>query len=59
MWSIKKEECLGCAACVGVCQKVAIGIEGNRAVNNKELCNLCGLCKEICPVGAIEVSKND
>lgn len=68
MWSINRKKCLECeacvgvcpkVACVGVCPKVAIELKKSGIMNNEEICILCGFCEEVCPVGAIEVIKDD
>lgn len=50
--NVKKEECIGCSACVSACPFGAIVMEDNKAVIT-EACTVCGACVETCPVGAI------
>ena len=53
--TLKKEDCLGCEACVQACHKNAIMMtedeEGFRypLVDNKKCVN-CNLCKKVCPI---------
>lgn len=60
------DECNGCAACAdNVCHFNAISMdeEGQRAAINLEKCMGCGVCVDVCPIGAIslrrEPSKGD
>ena len=60
MWSVDKEKCLRCTACVGVCPKGALECEGFEFPKcDSEKCTLCGTCERVCPVGAIKVEKVD
>jgi len=57
---VKKEDCIGCAACVDVCPFGAISMEDGKAVIT-DGCTVCGACVDTCPVGAIilEVEKKE
>lgn len=57
---IVTDGCRNCIAhnCIGVCPKRAITIHQNRAYIDKEKCVECGMCKKVCPFGAIiEISR--
>lgn len=49
------EACRGCLAnrCIGICPKNAINMENGRAIIDQSKCIECGLCKDVCPYGAI------
>ncbi|HWR41368.1 MAG TPA: FAD-binding protein [Patescibacteria group bacterium] len=50
---IKKEDCVGCGACVGVCPFGAISMENDVAVIG-DGCTACGAClDDVCPANAI------
>jgi len=52
------EACDGCAECVGVCPKHIIVMKDARpTITDTMLCTMCGLCEQVCGVGAIEVGK--
>jgi len=55
-WSLNKEKCLKCGACVAVCPVGALELK-NFPENDKEKCTLCGICQKACPVAAITVTK--
>ncbi len=57
VWSIDKEKCLRCGACVSVCPFIALNMNEHGLKNDKEKCTLCGICQRICPVAAIKVEK--
>lgn len=51
---IEKEVCLawdsrGCRLCVDACPYGAISLEGAHPVVNREKCNGCGVCENVCP----------
>lgn len=56
MWSINRDKCNVCGACVGVCPTIALELK-QELICDSSLCNLCGICEKICPVGAIKVKK--
>ena len=58
MWSIDKNKCLSCGACVGVCPVLALELKENGIENDSDKCTLCGICQKACPVKAIKV-END
>lgn len=52
---VKKDECLGCGACTGVCPVGAVTLgEDGKATVDESLCIDCGACAATCPVGAIQ-----
>lgn len=57
MFTIARERCTGCAACVSACPVGAIRLTGReggeRAEIDQETCKQCGACVEVCPERAI------
>lgn len=52
---VKKEDCVGCNACVQICPKACIKMEQDvqgfsYPVVNKKFCIECNLCEKVCPV---------
>jgi len=56
-WSIKKDQCLRCGACVAVCPQGALTLTEHGVKVDSDKCVSCGICQKMCPVGAIEVNK--
>ena len=55
-YSIDPVGCDGCHACWKPCPTDAItGVKGELHVIDLDLCIKCGICREVCPVGAVEV----
>ncbi|MBQ6519967.1 MAG: 4Fe-4S binding protein [Anaerolineaceae bacterium] len=50
-YSIDKDTCIACGACVGECPVEAI-TEGDYMVIDADKCIDCGTCASVCPVGA-------
>ncbi len=51
-----REKCLGCEACVEVCEQAACVLTPDGIVTSSDLCILCGKCAEVCPSKATEMS---
>ena len=50
--SVNQDKCIGCKACLGIgCP--AISYRGGKAVIDATQCVGCGVCKSLCPKGAI------
>ncbi len=58
MITLNQRECIGCAACLNVCNDDAIYLIDNKAYINSANCTLCGRCIEVCPVGAIQLKNS-
>lgn len=58
--TIRREECIGCGSCEGVCPQgaIACGADGTASADHSR-CVLCGLCVSACPAGAIAIEKNE
>jgi len=50
---VAAERCTGCGACVDVCPRGALYLEGGTAHLHAERCTGCEACIEACPVHAI------
>ncbi len=48
--------CLGCNACIDICEPQAIVKERSGVRIRRQDCNLCLKCAEVCPVEAIQVA---
>lgn len=51
-----KKKCIGCEACVEECPENALTLTEDGIVTNTDLCTLCGICADVCPSLAIEMS---
>lgn len=49
-------KCIGAQDCIEICPNNALTLTSNGIVANYNSCNLCGLCAEVCPTKAIEMS---
>ncbi|MDR2744454.1 MAG: 4Fe-4S binding protein [Desulfovibrio sp.] len=56
-YTINAGWCKGCGICVAFCPKKALGLLGDKAVHDPELCVLCGMCELYCPDLAIRIDK--
>lgn len=54
---LKKEMCVGCGICAGICPAKAIKIEKKKAVINRKSCIRCFCCQEFCPKSAMKVHR--
>ncbi len=65
----KKERCVACGLCARVCPALAIEVQADETVDEKERypikfeinmlrCIFCGFCEEVCPEEAIVMSKD-
>jgi len=52
---IDKKKCIRCEKCIGVCNFRAIEKKNDEFEVNPFLCEGCGACKLVCPVGAIKI----
>lgn len=50
---INQEKCINCSKCVASCNFNALANTGNEILLFDKICHSCGLCKLVCPVGAI------
>lgn len=50
------EKCMGCGECVRSCPKNAITLTPAGIVTDTDLCELCGICADVCPTKATEIS---
>ena len=57
--TVDEEECIGCAACVDVCQMDALTMEGDTVVRSHERCIGCGICRSVCPTDALKLEPRE
>ncbi len=50
---IDEAKCTHCGECARACEFNAIAVIGKKVIVYNDLCHGCGLCKMVCPVGAI------
>ncbi len=50
---IDEAKCTYCGECAQACEFNAIAVIGKKVIVYNDLCHGCGLCKMVCPVGAI------
>lgn len=46
-------KCDGCSICVKMCPPQIMGLINNVAVIITDLCEECGICNDVCPIGAV------
>ena len=51
--SIDAFKCDGCAICVRRCPPQIMGLVKNIATIVTDLCEECGICNDVCPIGAV------
>lgn len=56
-FEIDQEKCVKCGTCVNQYACPAIRHEDGKYFIDKELCSGCGACSQVCPSGAIKLSK--
>jgi len=49
-----KGKCIECDSCLGACSENAIVARKDRKRIDREKCNKCGKCVEVCPTGALK-----
>ncbi|MGD2178218.1 MAG: glycyl-radical enzyme activating protein [Anaerolineae bacterium] len=52
---LRPDRCIGCGACLDVCEREAIVVEGDVIVTQRERCTACGVCVEVCYTEAREL----
>ena len=50
---VQSQQCVGCGACIDVCQEGAIQLINGLAKINQDKCRQCEICLSVCPVNAI------
>lgn len=56
-FEVDQEKCKGCKTCLLKFACPAIEMDGDKARINPDLCWGCGVCAQVCPVGAIRPKK--
>ena len=51
--------CDGCNVCVLRCPPKVMGLGKNIAVIVTDLCEECGICSDVCPIGAVNFKLPD
>ena len=54
---LKKDMCVGCGVCAGICPAKAIVIKNKVAKINRKACIRCFCCQEFCPKSALKVKR--
>ncbi|MHC4660902.1 MAG: ATP-binding protein [Planctomycetota bacterium] len=47
-------KCNGCAICVKFCPPQVMGLIKKKAVIIDRMCEECGICADVCPIGAVD-----
>jgi len=53
--AVDEDKCVGCGACLDVCQFGAITLDNDLCFVDPEVCVGCGLCISVCPDRALEL----
>jgi len=54
---LKKDMCVGCGICEGICPAKAIVIKNKKAQIDRSACIRCFCCQEFCPKSALKVQR--
>lgn len=54
---LKRDMCVGCAVCAGICPAKAIVIKNKKAKIDRKKCIRCFCCQEFCPKSALKVKR--
>ena len=54
---LKKDLCVGCGICAGICPAKAIVIKNRKAIIDRSACIRCFCCQEFCPKSAMKVHR--
>ena len=54
---LKKDMCVGCGICAGICPAKAIVIKNKKAIIDRKACIRCFCCQEFCPKSAMKVHR--
>lgn len=54
---VKRNECVGCGVCAGICPAKAIEIRNKLPDIDRKQCIRCFCCQEFCPKGAMKVKR--
>lgn len=55
---LKKDMCVGCGICAGICPAKAIVIKDKKAKIDRKKCIRCFCCQEFCPKSAMKVGRS-
>lgn len=51
-----ENRCIRCLECVKACEQKAVRFKENFILIERNKCNACGACEEVCPTGAMEIA---
>ena len=57
-FTVDPQKCIDCRLCIKELGCPGLAVRDGRVVVDETLCNGCGLCSQVCPVGAIEKEGN-